>query len=233
MKHDFLEMSIKAMIDDLTKKLEPFSSEIETKFPIMIMNSGDEVYLSNINDKSSTNLHDRVPRMVLDVNGFTVNVDQLTNPYIMSKFNDDNAGFVSPKRSMVKRIPIEFPITAQVYFSNVFEFFKFTEILLMVTYRNNVFDYYYAGKYLKASYNYQDDFTPDVNKTLAYDNDRRQRVLPLNFSLELQFPAYDYYNSNSILDESTKIQTGLHRTHTEDDFDADTAEKVYVPQVNS
>lgn len=232
MLHNFFEVALTAMIDDLTNRLSPYSAYIKQKFPIMIMNTGDEVFIQNINPDSGTKLYNRVPRMVLDPEGVSVLLDQLTSPHNLGKFVEQDivSGFKSSKVANVRRIPIELPMQAQVYFSNVFEFFSFIEILFCTTFRDNLFDFYYNDIRHTGSYNYQDSFDPQTNKSLGFDSEKRQRIMNLTFNVDLQFPAFDYYNSRSLIDGANSIQQAQHRMHSNGVFNLGSAESIYVPQ---
>lgn len=196
------------------------------------MNTGDEVFIHNSNPDTGPKLYNRVPRMVLDPEGLTILIDQLTSPHNLGRFveKDNVVGSKSSKVANVRRVPIEFPMQAQVYFSNIFEFFSFVEILLCTTYRDNIFDFYYNDIRFIGSYNYQDSFDPQSNQTLGFDSEKRQRILPLNFNVDLQFPAFDYYNSRSIIDGANAIQQVIHRMHTNGTFNVNTAEIAKLPQ---
>ena len=107
------------------------------------MNTGSEAYMSNMaseKDKEKQNkLYQRVPRMVVSPSSIDISSDQLSNPNIMGKMVDHvldvNDELIKTQKIMnVRRVSLQHLLSAKVYFSNIFEYYKFTEILLMVVF---------------------------------------------------------------------------------------------------
>lgn len=198
----------------------------------MIMNTGDEVFLQNITPDSGAKIYNRIPRMTFDLEGMSIPNDQLSSIHNLGHFTDYNPAIdaKSEKVSNYRRIPIQFGLSCQIVFNNIFELFGFVEILLMTTYKNNVFSFYYLDKFCQGSYSYQDNINDEVNKALGFDADKRTRTLPLSFTVELQFPAFDYYNSMSLFDATNAIQTCIYRVHPNGVFNIATSEQTETPQ---
>lgn len=255
MVHNFFENALRAMMYDISLRSSPLNSVYKQTFPVAIMNTGDEVYMSNMFVDDPKQIYQRVPRMTFDIGGLTVNADQLTNPHTLGEFKDTVHSFKKARAANVRRMPIEFEMSAQVYFSNIFEFLQFTEVVLMNTYKNNIFPFYYLDKRHVGSYSYQDNLTGETNSTLGYDTDRRGRILSLAFTVELQYPAYDYYGvpenidfdadgtgrgdallpgkGSSLIDSGTVINSLLSRIHPYGRADIESSIKLHAPQEQS
>lgn len=233
MIHDFFESALKGMLSNLTERMQPYSEYLNRTFPILVMNTGDEVFLQNIKpDDANKTLYNSIPRMVCDIGGINVLSDQLSSMTNYGRFTiqDDITGIKSEKVANFRRIPLNITVNAQVYFSNIFQYLQFVEILLMMTYDNCVFTYYYQDKFLQGNFNYQDQYNTEPNMSLSFDSDKRHRIMNLTFEVELQFPSFDYYNTRSMLDATKAIQTVIYRVHPDDKFYLPTASIVQIPQ---
>jgi hypothetical protein len=74
-KHDFFKQAGTALVSYLDKLLNvPLTSAIPnmTKFPIMIKNTGDETFITNMHESANAEtLYGLVPRLTLDVGGMS------------------------------------------------------------------------------------------------------------------------------------------------------------------
>lgn len=199
MKFNFFETSIKAFLFGIDQRLVAYQEYTKQRFPLYIMNTGDEVYLSNLFKDEKNQPYQKVPRMIFNIGGFSVNDDEISNPYNVAKFVDldKESGYKTHKRSGMRRIPVVLSIESMVTFSNIFQYFTFLEIFLMTTYRTNIFKYYYLDKLLTGSFSYSASFDGDQNLNLAFDNEKRQITLPIPFEISLQFPSLDYFGDNT------------------------------------
>jgi len=197
-KHEFFELAGKAFIDYLDQMFKPFSDNIGSTFPIMITNTGDEIFLHNMFNDVVDNekpLYSSIPRMSLDVRGIGIQSEQLTNYHdvLANATVQDSAGFNKRVKLPVRRIPVTWTFNTEVVFNNIFEFLTFTEIFLTVSHHNHTFSFFYAGSEYHCMFLIPTDVETNVSLNLAYDTSKRERRLPLNFMLELQYPAFDIY----------------------------------------
>lgn len=218
--HNFFQIAGKAFIFYLDKVFEPFKESIGGTFPIMIKNTGDEAFLSNMNSKE---LYTSTPRLTLDVRGISLTNDQLTNHHMHGKaVLKDETGFPKTQVMPVRRVPINWLFNSEVYFNNVLEYLQFVDILLTVSHHNHFFTFYYLGNEYNGTFFLPEDFDPESNTQLGFDSEKRRRILPLVFNLQLQFPAYDFYHIGQhfgpeILDESKTMQKIIHKMHINDE----------------
>lgn len=197
-EHNYFPQAAAAFIDYLDKLFEPFSDTLsDKKYPIAILNTGDEVFLSNKyieHNKISKTFYNRVPRLSLDVKGFTIDTSDLTNRNVYGEItgkNDDgfDQSFVVP----VRRIPIDWVFSVEAHFNNIIEFMKWVETYLTVSHHNHYFTFYYGDKLFNCTFFLQEDLESNANMMLQFDAEKRKRILPLTFVLRLQYPSLDIY----------------------------------------
>jgi hypothetical protein len=238
MKHIFFKTAGEAFINYLDSIFKYYSDAIGQQFPIYINNTGDEPFLSNLqNSGKNDSRYQFVPRMILDVQGFSLQTSQLTSPRVLGKFvNQSCEDFDVAKRTKVRRLPIDWTFAVEVRFSNILEFLQFTEIFYTVSYNNHYFTFYYAGTQYSASFFLQEDIESNANLQLQFDTDKRHRVLPLTFVLHLQYPAFDLYDVGNPdgtrdpeeFDENEKMMTLIHNMHDTDPSDDGIFETQYI-----
>jgi hypothetical protein len=210
MVHDFFENALTGFLKDIYGKLKPYEGVINAKFPVMIMNTGDETFLSNMLDEDSPlsvsepKLYQRVPRMVCNPLGIDISTDQLSAKKTYGKMVDiSNLGYKTKKATNVRRIPLTTVISSKVYFSNIFQYLQFVEILLMTAFKENTYNFVYVGNTQVGSYSFTTSFEGVPNLSLSHDSEKRWREMELSFTLGLQYPAYDYYGGATELMDAT------------------------------
>jgi hypothetical protein len=221
--HNYFTIAGKAFIEYLDRMFLPFKQSIGGTFPIMIKNTGDEAFVSNMNGKE---LYASTPRLSMEVRGITLQNDQLTNHHLHGKASLPNElGFNESKIIPVRRVPINWMFNTEVYFNTILEYLEFVDILLTVSHHNHHFTFYYLGNEYSGTFFLPEDFDSESNSQLGFDSEKRRRILPLMFMLQLQFPSYDFYKISQhmdpeILDESTKMQKIIHNVKINDDSES-------------
>ena len=195
MTHDFFEIAGKAFIDYLDRLYKPFSDIVGQPFPVMIMNTGDEAFLFNMQTSTEGRdaMYSRVPRLTLDVKAISVLTDQFTSNRQLGSLEDTVNGFPVKLKSTVRRIPVNWTFEGEAVFNNIFEYLQFTEVMLTMSHHNNYFSFVWSGSTYSGTFFLQEDIDANINLTLAYDSDKRSRRLPITFVVQLQFPSFDYY----------------------------------------
>jgi hypothetical protein len=242
-KHDFFKQAGTALVSYLDKLLNvPLTSAIPnmTKFPIMIKNTGDETFITNMHESANAEtLYGLVPRLTLDVGGISIQSGQLTNPHQMGLLLAKNAetDINEAYSTNVRRIPVEWVFNSEAVFSNILEYLAFVEVYLTVSHHNHLFVFYHAGTEYSGTFFLQEDMNSDTNLQLQFDSDKRLRKLPLAFSVQLQFPAFDIYtrdgvNNNfaQIFKKNQTMQTLTHNMHVNDSSEDGIVSTINVPQ---
>lgn len=198
LKHHFFIIAGKAWISYLDKIFNPFASYISAPFPISIRNTGDELFLTNMHESAtttSTELYNRIPRMDIDVKGISLLGDQLTNPINMGHMNIiDSQNYNTTRVHEVRRLPVEWTFSTSIKFNDIVEYLVFVDILLTVSFHDHSFSFWYLGQKYEASFYMPTDFESEANLQLGWDTEKRHRVLDIVFAIQLQFPAYNFYN---------------------------------------
>lgn len=198
-EHNYFPIAASAFISYLDTIFKPFEDSLPTKqkFPIAILNTGDEVFLTNKyaeNDKSTATFYNLVPRLSLDVKGFTIDNSQLTNRNVYGEIIGKNEEDFDQKYVIpVRRIPTEWIFATEAHFNNIIEYMKFVEIYLTTSHHNHYFTFNYAGKEFNGAFFLQEDLESNANMLLQFDTEKRKRILPMTFVLQLQFPSLDMY----------------------------------------
>lgn len=196
--HDYFVIAAKAWLSYMDAIYQPFSQSIDASFPIQIKNTGDEVFLSTLwegSKKKSKDLYSAVPRMDVSVAGISMALDQMSNPFNMGHLSTKGkTEFTESRVHYVRRLPVSWIFNAEVKFNNVIEYLKFVDILLTVSFKVHTFHFWYLGQRYDCVFEIPVDYDSDKNISLGLDAEKRHYTLPLNFDLQLQFPAYDIYD---------------------------------------
>lgn len=222
-EHSYFQSAAQAFINYLDVVFKPFSEQIDQKFPIFILNTGDEAFLTNKYsvdkpDKKTETLYALRPHMNLDVKGFNIDASQFTAKNALGTFTAKNADefaerFVAP----VRRIPVNWVFSAEVTFNNIIEFLTFTEVFLTASHHDHFFTFYYAGTEFNCTFFLQEDLESTANMMLQFDAEKRKRTLPLTFVLSLQYPSFNIYKRGLYQDASIPAgQTMIKLLHNID-----------------
>lgn len=210
-QHNFFENSIKGLIYYLNQLMKPFANTLNNdSFPISVPNTGDEQFLRDMIDDKK--IYDYVPRWSINILGINNNENDRTNP-------NENGTFVAKTVNAAKRSkstnfsaplvrrPVVIGLATEVLFSDIFEYFRFVEIYLILSTNPHVYKFEHAGRVHIGTFTFPELSDSDVNFELGMEANKRERKLPINFELTLQFPAYQIYGipgtSNSGWEDGT------------------------------
>lgn len=201
----FFQSAITAFIEDLRRCIRTYLPD----FPVYIFNTGDEVMTLEWQETKNVEIYQQIPRMVIDVDALSVVSDQLTSPYQRGEFTIHEDGKDTGYSAYVRRIPISFPMICTVTVSNIIEQLKWQEVILLLLYRNNIFHFQHYKKDNRGVYRLPDDQSVERNIELGFDDSRRNRTIKFTVNIDLQYPAFDYFNSSSLFNIENVI---LHPT---------------------
>jgi hypothetical protein len=196
-QHDFYENAIKGLLWYLRELMKPYANTLTDKnFFIGMKNTGDEKFLFDQID--SKHLYDSIPRWELDFLGINTLDDDRTNPRENGNFVAETTTNLGEKRKMdfsapVARRPTEIGFDSQVLFSNVFEYLRFVEIYLILSTYSHTYKFYHAGKLHIGTFTFQDLTESTKNVTFGMEAEKRERKIPIAFTVVTQFPAYQIY----------------------------------------
>lgn len=191
--HTYFENSCKALISFLGDIYKPFSDNVlkQNSFPIQMVNTGDEVYINNY---MSTKKYTSIPRMDLSVRGISLDNEQSTNGNVMGNLKVKNdAGFEENIKSPVKRHSVDINLTVKVRFNNIFEYMKFVDYMLTISYNNFSFEFYYLGYRYPCNIGFPTDFENETNYGLEFNDQDRGTVMDMNVNFTVQYPAFNVY----------------------------------------
>lgn len=206
--NQFIKASIRSSIDLLDRVFEQYKQQYirDKVFPIFIMNTGDEVFMSNMTDigEAKTELYDRLPRMVLSVKDLSIDTDQLTKPgnktRIGAKVNDElKMGWTS-----ARRIPLSLIIQTKTFFSTLNEYLEFIEYYITIIANYSLsFSFYHNNVLFQGLIKQVFDYENDTNYDLSFDSATRNKSIEMRFEIDIQMPAYNIYpvenlNSNDL-----------------------------------
>lgn len=187
---EFFKIAITAFIEDLRRNVKNFKQDV----PVYIFNTGDQL----LTDEWVSSQGQEVPRIVVDVDNMSILPDQLTNPYqrgeLILTHDKQDLGY----SAYVRRIPLTYSIPVKLTVSNIIEALKWQEVLLLLLYRNNVFHFQYYKKDNKGVYRFPEDTTVERNIEFGFDDSRRYRTVSFNIDIDLQYPAFDWFNTSSL-----------------------------------
>lgn len=214
--HTFFENAIKSMIGYMDIMFKPFEKNILSQgdFPIQIINTGDEAYINNyMTNKKYTS----TPRIDISVRGFTTNTDQSTYGGVLGNLTVKNAmGYDEKMKAPVRRHSVNINLGVRVKFNNIFEYMKFVDYMLTISYNALVFDTYYLGCVYPCTIKIPMDFDNDVNYDLEFNDQERGSTMELPIEFSVQFPAFDVYaiqrNSGALNEGDTmlKLISNIH-----------------------
>lgn len=200
-EHNFIKVGLTSFLKSMDNLFEGYKAHINNdSFPILIMNSGDDVFLSNLNDngKNKTEHYSLVPRMSLSVGGVTIDIENLSkkaNPARIKLFDKQTNKLVSGTTHM-RRIPIKITLPVSVVFSKLHEFLTWVEYYMSATsHTTHVFKFGYAGTVHQGVANFIWEYNSEANFEFMFGSDKKERKLPLIIEVEMQFPAFNLYEA--------------------------------------
>lgn len=204
----YIENAITTLMADLSKKFRMYSDS----FPVYMFNNGDELFLLNWQDskgviefKKSSDLYQVNPRLELSPEAPTITLDQLTNPYVQGTFNVVIDKKEYQFKSYVKRIPLNLIIHAELSCDNFLKSMSYTELILSMMYRLNMFEFFSNKRRFQATYTISDSIDNQAI-SLGHDAENRNKKLMFDITLNLQFPAFDFFKDGSITNASNVIK---------------------------
>lgn len=211
---NFFEQSLTAVINDISTRLSAFSEYVKAKIPVYILNTGDHAFLSSISGNlknTDKSVSESVPRITLDFTEILVNSDALTNPYVTGFFVKKVGQIDKEFRSNVRRIPCTIPLTGSFVLSNTIQYMSAVQYVLSAMFKNNRFEFIYAGKTYEGSWTIDDSFTNEFTKTIVSSPEARTHALPMSISVDVQMPAFDVFGDNHPVSSDKIIETAYHR----------------------
>lgn len=222
---DFFKVAITAFMEDLRRNVRLFQNDL----PVYIFNTGDQL----LTDEWVYSQGQEVPRMVVDVDNMSILPDQLTNPYQRGEFiltdNRQDIGY----SAYVRRIPLNYTLPVKLTVSNIIEALKWQEVLLLLLYRNNVFHFQYYKKDNRGVYRFPEDTTQERNVEFGFDDTRRYRTIQFNIEIELQYPAFDWFNSSSLFGMNDVIRYPGIGIYPDPNENGETGDKNPTPEDGS
>ena len=221
---DFFKVAITAFIEDLRRNARQYVNDL----PVYIFNTGDQL----LTDEWVKAEGQEVPRMVCDIDNLSILPDQLTNPYQRGEFvindNRKDIGY----SAYVRRIPVSFRIPIKLTVSNIIECLKWQEVLLMLLYKNNVYHFQYYKKDNRGVYRFPEDTTVERNVEFGFDDARRYRTLQFEISIDLQYPAFDWFGTSSLMSGDNVIRYPHTGVYPDPSGDGTTGDKNPTPGEN-
>jgi hypothetical protein len=195
--HDFFKQAVTGMFSYLNQLMKPYKNTLNNDvFYIGLANTGDEKFLMDmIEDKA---VYSNVPIWTFHILGINPKNDDRTNPHENGVFIAETRNALGKKNienftAPLARRPVELGFSSQVKFSNIFEYFTFVEIYLMLSTYPHLYEFYHAGKRHIGMFSLPEIPDSDVNVTFGMEAEKRERKLELPIILNLQFPAYRIY----------------------------------------
>lgn len=197
---NFIERGFESFILSLQTKFRKYRED----FPVYIFNTGDEVYMFNWKDSDGPgktfkvgDIYQSKPRLEIKIDDLQINSDQLTMPFVEGVFTIPIDKRDTTFYGQVKRIPITYNVTATLVCDSLLHSFKYTELLLTMMYRSNTFEFWHAKRRHQGVYTIQDSLPTEKTIEMAFSADSRDWKLGLTISVNMQFPAFDFFNSSN------------------------------------
>lgn len=223
-RYEFFQVAITAFVQDLRRLLKLFMPNV----PVYIFNTGEQLLTDDWQQATTQ----EIPRCVIDIDGLSIASDQLTNPYQRGQFvinqNKQDVGF----SAYLRRIPLTLDLPVKITVSNIIEQLRWQEILLLILYRNNMFHFQYYKKDNRGVYRLPDSFDTERNIEFGFDDQRRNRTISINIQVDLQYPAFDIFDTSSLMSSGNVIK-GFNNSIYPDPSSGESGEKNPTPGNNS
>lgn len=197
---NFIERGFESFIRSLQTKFRKYRED----FPVYIFNTGDEVYMFDWKDTGgsgktfkASDIYQSKPRLEIKIDDLQINSDQLTMPFIEGVFTIPIDKRDTTFYGQVKRIPITYTVTATLVCDSLLHSFKYTELLLTMMYRSNTFEFWHAKRRHQGVYFIQDSLPTEKTVEMSFSPDSRDWKLGLTINVNMQFPAFDFFNPSN------------------------------------
>ena len=198
----FFQSAITAFMEDLRRNFRMFINDL----PMYIFNTGDELMTNDWKPTERDITYQEIPRFECDIESISISSDQLSSPFERGEFiiheDDEDRGF----SANLRRIPITYPIVCTITVSNIMEQLKWQEVFLLLLYKNNIYHFQHYKKDNRAVYRLPDDMQNERNIELGFDATRKNRTIKFTVNIDMQYPAFDYFNSSSLFATSNVIK---------------------------
>ena len=197
---NFIERGFESFIRSLQTKFRKYRED----FPVYVFNTGDEVYMFDWKATGGpgkvfkvSDIYQSKPRLEIKIDDLQINSDQLTTPFVEGVFTIPIDKRDITFYGQVKRIPITYTVTATLVCDSLLHSFKYTELLLTIMYRSNSFEFWHAKRRHQGVYSIQDSLQSENTVEMAFSPDSRDWKLGLTISVNMQFPAFDFFNASN------------------------------------
>lgn len=236
--HTFFENACTSLVGYMDIIFKPFEKNVlnQNLFPIQIINTGDETYINNYMENKK---YTSTPRIDISVRGITTNSEQSTYGGVHGNLTLKNElGFEERMKAPVKRHSVNITLGVRAKFNNIFEWMKFVDYLLTISYNNLVFDTYYLGSVYPCNITIPTDFDNDVNYELEYNDQERGSTMNVPIMFEVQFPAFDVYkisrnSGEEVFNEGDTMLKLISRMHVAPQSDPNNYTKISTNEITS
>jgi hypothetical protein len=175
--------------------------------PHIILNTGDDImYLENkgynYNEGVSNEdfIYNNIPRCIVQVNGITIQTDQLTK-WSDGTFQIDNNGTLYGIVGSFRRFPIKIGTSLKYYFDSFNDaLITAQQIISKEAFVNN-FEIGYLGQRIFCSYSIPE--SEEIEKIIEFDGltmESKNKTISLDIEIETNLPVVD--NSTVVLSDS-------------------------------
>ena len=211
---DFFKKALEAFVWQLTIRFRKYRQD----FPVYLFNSGDEAFLLNEQRTlgagtlfKTSDIYQKKPRVEISIGDLQISSDQFTSPFREGLFtlNIDkrDVTFHGP----VERIPVVFSISAKLVCDSLLHSLTYMELLLTMLNEFTNFEFWHAKRRHQGIFQIEMNLQSEKNLELNFGADTRDYTINFPISLQLQFPAFDFFNplKNSIKPTTSGIITDI------------------------
>ena len=194
----FFPIVIKGLLVNLNKQL----TIREGRVPHFILHTGDDtMYLSvkgqdaDIEPLEISNedyVYNSVPRCIVNVQGFSIETDQLTSPYVLGQLQYESDDTLLTLKGEFRRVPMKLTINCKYYVDSWRDIMELSQQVISKLAFIKTYNISYLGQAIQCSYSIPTDMDRDYLTELdGTTQDNKLRTMELSIDIETNFPVWD------------------------------------------
>ena len=199
----FIRSMIICFLTELNKKIYIYNrlsdgSVQKINIPCLYSISGqermlkDEFYYNALEDGKAIGDYEKLPRVIVNLTGLTINTAEQTNKYNHTKIVRESNGKMRTCYLNVEWIPVQLSFDCNLVCSNNIELFKITECIISKIYKNpNYFKVDLGMCNVDGAFEVQENYSNEIPTEFGLNEKKEFRM---NFSMEMKsfIPAFEH-----------------------------------------
>lgn len=208
----FMSIVIKGALSFLTRNIVMYGKPIKhfifsTGSSYMyVETNGYEYSTSEVSGEDS--LYMTMPRCVVEIDGVSIETEELTQPYIRGTYERKIDGNVVGMNAEMRRLPLEIKLKCRYVLSNFNESMILVEEIMSKLVFMKYYNVTYLGNVIKCSIDFPTDESIEINKIDMTSSEANQKSVELSLTIKTSYPQI-----NELTEQRNDVVMGNFQTN--------------------